>query len=270
MPDRKVLEYRYGYNDQEIESETGWQAYTFREYDARVARFFRVDPLAKEYPHWTPYQFAGNMPVEFKELEGAEPGMATALQGAHSLINRVDVNNNGKSANSNPFSALPSSVAKVDFDNLNQSIKPYLLTLGTATEFSDETQNIAQFLNSRKSFLGDKMPNKILQLQPFESNFFKATKIVGRIAQGGAVTISTVAAVQKNTVEGYVDMSVDLFALGVSRIPWIGVPLAFGIEYADYKGYLDSFKNDLSTTIRYGGFIGTYYIGPIVGPPTPE
>ena len=77
MPDRKVLEYRYGYNDQETDPETGWQAYTFREYDARVARFFRVDPLTQEYPFWTPYQFAGNTPVGSRELEGLEEWQST-------------------------------------------------------------------------------------------------------------------------------------------------------------------------------------------------
>ena len=76
MPDRKVLEYRYGYNDQETDPETGWQAYKFREYDARIARFFRVDPLTKKFPHWTPYQFAGNSPVINRELEGLEPASA--------------------------------------------------------------------------------------------------------------------------------------------------------------------------------------------------
>ena len=77
MPDRKVLEYRYGYNDQETDPETGWATFKFRAYDGRLARFFRVDPLAKSYPHLTPYQFSSNNPVQNKELEGAEGNNAT-------------------------------------------------------------------------------------------------------------------------------------------------------------------------------------------------
>ena len=72
LPDRKVLEYRYGYQGNEEDPETGWTAYTFREYNARVARFFRVDPLIKKYPSLSPYQLAGNSPVKNSELEGAE------------------------------------------------------------------------------------------------------------------------------------------------------------------------------------------------------
>lgn len=33
-----------------------------RIYDPRVGKFLSVDPLAKQYPFYTPYQFAGNMP----------------------------------------------------------------------------------------------------------------------------------------------------------------------------------------------------------------
>jgi hypothetical protein len=33
-----------------------------------------VDPLSPSYPWYTPYQFAGNKPIEFIELEGLEEG----------------------------------------------------------------------------------------------------------------------------------------------------------------------------------------------------
>jgi hypothetical protein len=41
--------------------------------DTRLGRFFAVDPLTKKYPFYTPYQFAGNTPIEARELEGLEP-----------------------------------------------------------------------------------------------------------------------------------------------------------------------------------------------------
>lgn len=69
--------YRFGFNGQEKDDEvygaTGTSLhFTFREYDNRVARFFAIDPLAKEYPHYTPYQFAGLTPIEAREREGLE------------------------------------------------------------------------------------------------------------------------------------------------------------------------------------------------------
>ncbi|TXJ22292.1 MAG: hypothetical protein E6Q24_21235 [Chitinophagaceae bacterium] len=38
------------------------------------SRFLSVDPLAKGYPWYTPYQFAGNNPVKYVDLDGGEPG----------------------------------------------------------------------------------------------------------------------------------------------------------------------------------------------------
>lgn len=46
--------------------------YGFRIYDPRVARFLSIDPLFQSYPFYTPYQFAGNNPVKFIDLDGLE------------------------------------------------------------------------------------------------------------------------------------------------------------------------------------------------------
>lgn len=40
---------------------------------AVVSRFLSVDPLAPEYPWYTPYQFAGNTPIQAIDLDGLEP-----------------------------------------------------------------------------------------------------------------------------------------------------------------------------------------------------
>jgi RHS repeat-associated protein len=46
--------------------------YTFRMHDPRIGRFFATDPLTKEYPELTPYQFSSNSPIDMVELEGME------------------------------------------------------------------------------------------------------------------------------------------------------------------------------------------------------
>lgn len=38
-----------------------------------IGRFLSVDPLTKDYPQYTPYQFAGNNPLQFIDLDGLEP-----------------------------------------------------------------------------------------------------------------------------------------------------------------------------------------------------
>ena len=69
--------YRYGFNGQEHDDEWNGKgnalAFKYRIHDPRIGRFLSVDPLAPEYPWYTPFQFAGNTPIRAAELEGLEP-----------------------------------------------------------------------------------------------------------------------------------------------------------------------------------------------------
>jgi RHS repeat-associated protein len=56
----------------ERDEETGLYYYGFRYYAAWIARFINVDPLQHEYPHYTPFQYAGNKPVTYVDLDGLE------------------------------------------------------------------------------------------------------------------------------------------------------------------------------------------------------
>ena len=64
--------YRYGFNGKENDPEIKTQDYGFRIYDYRLAKFLSVDPLTKEYPELTPYQFASNTPIKAVDLDGLE------------------------------------------------------------------------------------------------------------------------------------------------------------------------------------------------------
>ena len=69
--------YRYGFNGKEEDSNSEWGGqshydYGFRIYNPSIAKFLSVDPLATNYPYFSPYQFAGNKPVMFIDLDGAE------------------------------------------------------------------------------------------------------------------------------------------------------------------------------------------------------
>lgn len=72
--------YRYGFQGQEKDDEVKGEGnsinFTFRMYDPRVGRFFTKDPLEYKYPWYTPYQFAGNKPIQFIELEGLEESLS--------------------------------------------------------------------------------------------------------------------------------------------------------------------------------------------------
>ena len=69
--------YRYGFNGKEKSEGREWGKsmhydYGFRIYNPTIAKFLSVDPLTKEYPWYTPYQFAGNKPVRYIDLDGLE------------------------------------------------------------------------------------------------------------------------------------------------------------------------------------------------------
>ena len=68
--------YRYFFNGQEGDNEIfgigGFQNYGFRMYDTRIARFWGVDPLAKDYPMLTPFQFASCSPILCIDVDGLE------------------------------------------------------------------------------------------------------------------------------------------------------------------------------------------------------
>lgn len=73
-------DYRFGFNGKEADTNKEWGElthydYGFRIYNPSIAKFLSVDPLSPEYPWYTPYQFAGNNPIKFIDLDGLEPAV---------------------------------------------------------------------------------------------------------------------------------------------------------------------------------------------------
>ncbi|ANE51374.1 RHS repeat-associated core domain-containing protein [Flavisolibacter tropicus] len=64
--------YRYGFNGKEKDGETDTQDYGMRIYNPALGRFLSVDPITKNYPMLTPYQFASNSPISGVDLDGLE------------------------------------------------------------------------------------------------------------------------------------------------------------------------------------------------------
>ena len=68
--------YRFGFQGQEADGEVYGDgnvvAYKYRMHDARLGRFFSIDPLFRDYPHNSTYAFSENRVVDAVELEGME------------------------------------------------------------------------------------------------------------------------------------------------------------------------------------------------------
>ena len=73
---KRIDAYRYGFQGQERDDEMkgigNSYDFMFRIYDPRLAKFLSIDPLTKQYPMLTPYQFASNRPIDGIDIEGKE------------------------------------------------------------------------------------------------------------------------------------------------------------------------------------------------------
>ena len=75
MPGRNYnpTDYAYDFNGKRTDRELkDWQDYGMRMYMKRLGRFPTPDPLTKEYPELTPYQFASNTPIQAIDVDGLE------------------------------------------------------------------------------------------------------------------------------------------------------------------------------------------------------
>ena len=76
MPSRHydVSNYLFGFQgqikDDEVKGVGNSINYKYRVHDPRIGRFLSLDPLAPEYPFYSPYAFSGNRVIDAVELEG--------------------------------------------------------------------------------------------------------------------------------------------------------------------------------------------------------
>ncbi len=71
MPDRKDLEYRYAYQGQEKDPETGMEAFELRLWDGRIGRWLNPDPKGQ---YASPYLGMGNNPISRTDPDGGADG----------------------------------------------------------------------------------------------------------------------------------------------------------------------------------------------------
>ncbi len=65
---------RFRYVGKERDAESGLYYYGARYYAAWTCRFISIDPLASDYPFYTPYNYAGNKPINNIDIDGMQEG----------------------------------------------------------------------------------------------------------------------------------------------------------------------------------------------------
>ncbi|APD07043.1 hypothetical protein UJ101_01527 [Flavobacteriaceae bacterium UJ101] len=71
FPDKQDLDYRYAYQGQEKDDETGMEAFELRLWDSRIGRWLTPDPVG-QYP--SPYLGMGNNPISRIDPDGGKDG----------------------------------------------------------------------------------------------------------------------------------------------------------------------------------------------------
>ncbi len=134
---------RYKYVGKKRDEETGFYYYGARYYAAWLCRFVSVDPLQHKYPHYTPYQYAGNKPVSYIDLDGLEEAKFSELffENFRQGLEKETVLNNKTSGNSN-------TVQKTAVTDATKRVNPY----------KDKAASAYSELNKTKSYLEMKMP----------------------------------------------------------------------------------------------------------------
>ena len=163
MPGRQYAvgsyDYRYGFNgkegDDEVKGDDNQQDYGMRIYDPRVGRFLSVDPITKQYPELTPYQFASNTPIQAIDLDGLERAIVinrysngniqrTQIQQINSAQN-LSLNFNATGNGIGPLTMndiLDINVGQLPADN---SVPPFLVRTGVngqPAQFNPSEQTI--------------------------------------------------------------------------------------------------------------------------------
>jgi len=167
---------RFAFNGQEKDDEIKGSGnhldFKFRGYDSRTGRFWSVDPLVKEYPWYTPFQFAGNTPIQAMDLEGLEPARQQ----------------------------LPSNTSKISLSNIEQ-VKSSILIPASSTIISKIQPN---------QFILNETPNNLNELTlTSQRNVGKATEALGDIITVGSALLAPVtggATLPGVVIGGYISL----------------------------------------------------------------
>jgi RHS repeat-associated protein len=164
VPNRfeSIEDYRYGFQgqekDDEIKGEGNSLNYTFRMHDPRVGRFFAIDPLFAEYPHYTPYSFSGNKVILFTELEGLEekiPEIQNTIYAKSFYNPKLDMDMSNVGANATSINGNYSTASTY---TLKGGVRNYIAYWNKQLEVNPEMfdpSNVAKIKNGSAPIVND-------------------------------------------------------------------------------------------------------------------
>ena len=150
---RTMRKKRYRYVGKERDEESGLYYYGARYYAAWVGRFISIDPLATNYPHLNPYNYAGDRPIGSLDLDGlqtpSEPVAPTKPKGGTKQSTDTTLNaplqlppiTGLDSPSTTPLGGLARPPGTVPENPIIDFVKEY---------FKDRTENITVIIDELK------------------------------------------------------------------------------------------------------------------------
>jgi RHS repeat-associated protein len=143
MPDRgeNLAMYRFGFNGQESDNEVYGDkesyAFEFRNYDARLGRWWGIDPLWQKYPSLSPYAYCANNPIIYIDPNGREkipalnpgttPNYATARKGIRNYTRNIGVIHLWGHGNKKTIEAYNEKTKEVKFLTSPKNLEAFLI-----------------------------------------------------------------------------------------------------------------------------------------------
>jgi len=152
LSDTCISTYRYAFNgklhDDNIYGKDNSYDYGMRTYDPRLGRFMSVDPIAKQFPELSTYQFASNSPIQAIDLDGKEEWFRTDYKDVNGALYKTEI----RMVSNND---LGQSIQTVYFTTVQQNAD------GTFTKTYDGV--LQGTINGNNAFGSDKQANYIRQ-----------------------------------------------------------------------------------------------------------
>ncbi len=84
------------FNGKELDEETGLYYYGARYYNPRISLWYGVDPLAEDFPAWTPYHYVHNNPINLIDPDGraASTDVTKNDDGTYTVVGAYDDGDN--------------------------------------------------------------------------------------------------------------------------------------------------------------------------------
>src|SRR5690554_5096083 len=252
--------YRYSVQNQEhhdeIRGKGNYINYKYRGHDPRVGRLdWMIDPLAKDYPFYSPYAFSGNRVLDAVELEGLEPASVHLIlvndAGEVEYDNILEASGTGHLGSYHLENLLP---------NLGLKSKDFALNSHVTIKFNVDAQKIEGLAESASVYVFGERKTANREL----SNWDK----YGPVSIFGETFANKVIEIERNLygIKGARNFAEGITYLG-SALSMLGIPGGAAIEGfgLGYSSYLDFESGDEKAREKLGIRIATFGTGIGIG-----